>query len=175
MLESGKMTKGGNEGGNAFFITVSGQFLDLSKSNWIKFIPAICATRKFKMVVAWWLRHIKHWIRISNSRVNPGPSSVGGPVVTGPPFEIFAHPFHVLPPGCCICRILYLKNVPPFVAFGPTCCEILATGLSEPSQVGNLYSWYADGCWFDSLFSRLRAMQHCGCNKFMSLVLRSIL
>jgi len=69
MLESGKMTKGGNEGGNAFFITVSGQFLDLSKSNWIKFIPAICATRKFKMVVAWWLRHIKHWIRISNSRV----------------------------------------------------------------------------------------------------------
>jgi len=25
--------KGGNEGGNAFFITVSGQFLDLSKSN----------------------------------------------------------------------------------------------------------------------------------------------
>jgi len=57
MLESGKMTKGGNEGGNAFFITVSGQFLDLSKSNWIKFISAIC-TRKFKMVVAWRLRHI---------------------------------------------------------------------------------------------------------------------
>jgi len=43
MLESGKMTealsslpfeKGGNEGGNAFFVTVSsGQFLDLLKSN----------------------------------------------------------------------------------------------------------------------------------------------
>jgi len=40
-LESRKMTealsslpfeKGGNEGGNAFFITVSGQFLDSSKS-----------------------------------------------------------------------------------------------------------------------------------------------
>jgi len=44
--------KGGNEGGNAFFITASGQFLDLSKLN--KFIiAAICATRKFRMVVAW--------------------------------------------------------------------------------------------------------------------------
>jgi len=62
-LESGKMTealsslpfeKGGNEGGNAFFVTVSGQFLDLSKSNRIKLtIAAICATRKFRMAVAW--------------------------------------------------------------------------------------------------------------------------
>jgi len=66
MLESGKMTDskrhcvqsglwktGSNEGGKAFFITVSEQFPDLSKSNWIKFIAAICATRKFRMVVAW--------------------------------------------------------------------------------------------------------------------------
>jgi len=73
-LSSLPFEKGGNECGNAFFITVwvsSGQFLDLSKSNWIKLtIAAICATRKFRMVVAWRLRHIWHWIRISNSRVN---------------------------------------------------------------------------------------------------------
>jgi len=69
-LSSLAFEKGDNEGGSAFFITVSGQFPDLSKSNWIKYIAAIGATRKFRMVVAWWLCHILRWIRISNSRVN---------------------------------------------------------------------------------------------------------
>jgi len=58
-LSSLPFEKGGNEGGNAFVITVSGQFLDLWKSNSIKFnIAGICATRKFRMVVTWWLLHI---------------------------------------------------------------------------------------------------------------------
>jgi len=69
-LSSLAFEKGGNEGGSAFFITVPGQFPDLSKLNWIKYIAATCTTRKFEMVVAWWLRHILRWIRINNSRVN---------------------------------------------------------------------------------------------------------
>ena len=72
-LSSLPFEKGGNLGGNAFFITVSpGQFLDLPKSNSINKLTtaAICATRKFRMVVAWWSLHIWHWNRISNSRVN---------------------------------------------------------------------------------------------------------
>jgi len=40
--------------------------------------------------------------------------------VPGPPFEIVAPPFHVWLPGCCIHPILYFKNVPPLLVFGPS-------------------------------------------------------
>jgi len=33
--------------------------------------------------------------------------------------------------------------------------------------MGNLYFYYAEGCRFDSLYGRLRAMQHYGCNKWL--------
>ena len=39
----------------------------------------------------------------------------------GPPFGIGAPPFYVWPTGCCIHPILYFKNVPPLLFFGPSC------------------------------------------------------
>jgi len=41
-----------------------------------------------------------------------GPSPAEGPVVPGPPY-------HVWPTGCCIHPILYCKNVPSLLIFGP--------------------------------------------------------
>jgi len=44
----------------------------------------------------------------------------GGQWCPAPAFEIGAPLFHVWLPGCCIHPILYFKNVPPLLVFGPS-------------------------------------------------------
>jgi len=72
----------------------------------------------------------------------------GGASGARPPFEIGAPPFHVWPPSCCIHPILYFKNVPPLLVFGPS--WFLAPPAAKPWRRAcrqcscNLHVWWPD-------------------------------
>jgi len=51
--------------------------------------------------------------------IRPGPSPAGGPVVTGPPFEIGSPPFHVWPLIATYIQHCILKMWPPFWFLAP--------------------------------------------------------
>jgi len=51
---------------------------------------------------------------------NQGRRQRGGQWCPPPLFEIGAPSFHVWPPSCYIHPILYFKNVPPLLVFGPS-------------------------------------------------------
>ena len=84
-----------------------------------------------------------------------GSSPAGGPVVPGLPIWNRCPPFQVWPTGFCIHPILYIKNVPPLLVYGPSfwflappaakywrlACVLYVLQLAKSPIRGTNFSW----------------------------------
>jgi len=82
----------------------------------------------------------KAWSR--HSGANTQGCRQRGPVVPGPPVWNRCPPFHVWPTSCCIHPILYFKNVPPLLVFGPSFCFLAPLLVNPGDEPANTVVWW---------------------------------